>query len=108
MTATATEVLIIKLVHSRRDIMTSHQITAIRKPHRDSTHEHITHVKYDGAVHTREYVINLIEKGSDSFYVSVGGAKAWVVVVRPAYRDPYIKTTPDWTGKDNLLSLPEC
>ncbi len=89
--------------------MSQHQITAIRKPNRNSTHEHITHVRYDGVIHTREHVIRLIENRTDSFYVSVAGSVAWVTVVYPgAGRDPYIRTIPDWTGKDNLLNLPEC
>ena len=89
--------------------MASHQITAIRKPDRNSTHEHITHVKYDGTVHTREYVISLIRARSDSFYVKVGTSLAWVEIVNPGFpRSPFIRTTPDWTGKDNLLALPEC
>lgn len=89
--------------------MASHQITHIRKPNRDSTHEHITHVGYDGYVHTREEVIRLIENKTDSFYVSVGGVTVWVEVVYPGGgRSPYIRTKPDYTGKDNLLSLPSC
>jgi len=89
--------------------MISHQITAIRKPYRYSSHEHITHVKYDGLVHTREQVISLINTRTDSFYVKVGTAIAWVEVVYLGFpHSPYIKTYPDYTGKDNLLSLPEC
>lgn len=89
--------------------MSSHQITAIRKPNRDSSTEHITHVKYDNIIHTREEVISKIENHTDTFYVSVGGATARVEIVYPGYgRIPYIKTLPDWTGKDNLLSLPDC
>jgi hypothetical protein len=89
--------------------MTSHQITAIRKPDRNSTHEHITHVKYDGRVQTREYVISLMRARTDSFYVRAGIDLAWVEIVNPGFpRAPYIKTVPDRTGKDNLLSLPEC
>jgi hypothetical protein len=89
--------------------MVKHQITAIRKPNRYSTHEHITHVKYDGTVHTRENTISLIRAGTDAFYVKVGTNLAWVEVVYPGFPpSPFIRTTPDWTGKDNLLSLPEC
>ena len=89
--------------------MNQHQIVAVRKPHRHSEVEHITHVKYDGVVHTREEVIRRITAGTDSFFVRVGTTTVWVIVVRPGYpRDPYIKTLPDWTGKDNLLALPEC
>jgi hypothetical protein len=89
--------------------MSSHQITAIRKPNRDSSHEHITHVKYDGYIHLVEEVINGIFRRTDSFFVKVDGSTAWVEVVpASAFRRTYIRTRPDWTGKDNLLSLPEC
>ena len=88
--------------------MATHQIIAIRKPNRNSTHEHITHAKYDGLVHPVEHVIRGITNGTDTFYVKVGGAMTWVEVVRPSTYSIYIRTRPDWTGKDNLLSLPEC
>jgi len=89
--------------------MISHQITAIRKPDRHSTHEHITHVKYDGVVHPRADVIKGILNRTDSFFVKVGGAMTWVEVVPASYyHEAYIRTKPDWTGKDNLLSLSEC
>lgn len=88
--------------------MQSHQIVAIRKQNHYSSHEHITHVKYDGGVHSREHVIGLIDSRTDRFYVKVGGSEATVQVVRPMGRDAYIKTIPDSTGKDNLLSLPDC
>lgn len=88
--------------------MANHQITHIRKPDVNSSLEHITHVKYDGIVHTREEVIRLIDNRTDAFYVSVPAGTAWVEVVRPAGRSAYIKTKPDSTGKDNLLSLPQC
>ncbi len=88
--------------------MQQHQIVAIRKPLRFSDVEHITHVKYDGAIHTREEVIRRIKARTDSYFVRAGGALAWLEVVEPYGRDPYIRTKPDWTGKDNLLSLPEC
>ncbi len=88
--------------------MQQHQIVAIRKPNRYSELEHITHVKYDQSVHTREEVIRRIKGRTDSFFVRVGTTVAWVEVVEPYGRNPYIRTKPDWTGKDNLLSLPEC
>lgn len=88
--------------------MQQHQIVAIRKPNRHSNVEHITHVKYDEAAHMREEVIRRMKARTDCFFVRVGSAVAWVEVVEPYGRDPYIRTKPDWTGKDNLLSLPEC
>ena len=90
--------------------MTKHRITHIRKPDRDSSVRHITHVKYDGDVHTREHVIKLIEAKTDSFYVEEQGQHSDVHVVHPTYGNPYIRTAPDENGeaRDNLLSLPEC
>jgi hypothetical protein len=88
--------------------MQQHQIVAIRKPNRYSELEHITHVKYDGSVRSREEVIRHIKAQTDSFYVKVGQTIAWVEVVEPYGRNSYIRTKPDGTGKDNLLSLPEC
>ncbi len=74
-------------------VMQQHQIVAIRKPNRSSETEHITHVKYDGTVHTREEVIRRIEARTDVYFVRVGGLIVWVVVVRTYGRDPYIRTT---------------
>ncbi len=90
------------------------QITCITKPTHNSPVEHITHV---GGYADRpwkltvEDVIRLIEsRDSDhlDFYVKVGNAQADVYVVSPQGRRKYIKTQPDSTKKDNLLSLPEC
>ena len=89
--------------------MQEHQIVAKRLSDSNGGLEHITHVKYDNAVHTRGEVIRAISARTDAFFVRGGGAITWVEVVHPGYpRDPYIRTRPDWTGKDNLLSLPDC
>jgi Protein of unknown function (DUF3892) len=91
------------------------QITCIRKPDRYSPVEHITHVGGFGSSQltlTVEEVIRRIEsRGADheDFYVRVGNDQASVIVVpaTPTKRK-HIKTRPDSTQKDNLLSLPEC
>jgi hypothetical protein len=89
--------------------MTDHQIVAVRKPDRNSPVEHITHVQYDGVIKTREYVISLIENKTDRFYTNVAGTGAWIEVVSPGNgRSKYIRSVPDGTKKDNLLSLPPC
>lgn len=89
--------------------MTSHRITHIRKPDRDSTHEHITHVAYDGYVHTREEVIRLIEAKTASFYVLENHNRSEVGVVHPDRpRLPFLRTHADGKWNDNLLSLPPC
>jgi hypothetical protein len=91
------------------------RITCINKPDRFSPVEHITHVGGFGTSQwklTVEDVMRRIEsRGPDheDFYVRVGNAEANVVVV-PAtpHKRKHIRTTPDWTRVDNLLSLPEC
>jgi hypothetical protein len=90
------------------------RITCINKPDRNSPVEHITAVGGFGSSQwklTVEEVIRRIDsRGTDheDFYVHVGNAEANVFVVSPAGRRKYIKTEPDYTKKDNLLSLPEC
>jgi hypothetical protein len=90
------------------------QIKCVTKPDRASTTEHITRV---GGVGTApwslpvETVIQRIEsRGSDheDYYVQVGNAQADVIVMSPPGRRKYIRTEPDQTKVDNLLSLPPC
>jgi hypothetical protein len=88
------------------------QITCITKPDRDSPLEHITAVGGNPSwTLLVETVIQRIEsKGPDheDFFVHVGRDEANVIVVSPIGRRKYIKTVPDATQKDNLLSLPPC
>jgi hypothetical protein len=51
--------------------------------------------------------INSIKNSTRSFYVSAGGHIADVVIAIHNGNE-YLKMQPDATGKDNLLSLPEC
>lgn len=88
--------------------MNKHQITHIRKTDVYSNHERITHVKYDGIVHPVIDVITDITSGRGTFYVQVGIYTTLVEVVRPFGRPAFIRTRPDSTGKDNLLSLTQC
>jgi hypothetical protein len=87
------------------------QITCITKPNRQSTVEHITHVGGYGSKHWKlnvETVITRIEGKIENFFVKVGHNEADVVVMSPTGRRKYIRTEPDLTKVDNLLSLPEC
>lgn len=90
----------------------SFQIKCINKPNRDSRVEHITHVGGFGTEPwklTVEDVMQRIQSGSESYFVRVGNAEAKVVVVQATLlQRKHIKTTPDLTQTDNLLSLPEC
>jgi hypothetical protein len=88
------------------------QITCITKPNRESPVDHITHVGGYGTSPwklTVEDVIQRIESGREQFFVHVGLYEADVIVVpETAHKRKHIKTKPDATQKDNLLSLPEC
>ncbi len=87
------------------------RILCINKPDRQSPVEHITHVGGYGNSQWKlavETVIQRIEAGEEAFYVRVGEDEADVQVVSPPNRRKHIKTKPDRTQRDNLLSLPEC
>ena len=88
-----------------------YRVTHIRKPGgAHNTHEHITHIRiqqdpgtsvYDETVET---AITSIKSGS-RYFVRRGGFEIDVEVASRNGRE-YIKTKPDSTGVDNLLSLP--
>lgn len=88
------------------------QITCITKPDPHSSHEAITNVGGTKANGGRFYITrtecaNDITTGRESYFVQVGSDKVDVT----AYERNgtwYIKTKPDYTQKDNLLSLPQC
>lgn len=52
-------------------------------------------------------VIGEIDNGEESYFVEVGGQRVDVIV---ATREgtKYLRTDPDKTTENNLLSLPEC
>jgi Protein of unknown function (DUF3892) len=90
----------------------TNQVTCITKPHPHSPLEHITHIggrnPQGGYFYiTREAAIAGIESGQWSFHVKVGRYDVPVVV---ATRNgvKYLKTRPDGTTRDNLLSLNQC
>jgi hypothetical protein len=90
----------------------ANRITHIRKPNVNSTVEHITHVKgssSSGGVFelTVKEVIDSIKKGNYEFFVQVAGSQVIVTYQKSAVGNEYIKTEPDGTLKDNLLSLPQ-
>jgi Protein of unknown function (DUF3892) len=86
-------------------------ITAIEVSEKPPKFEHITKVKFlnpsgtTGTYTTAKMVEHLAKNDN----VSVGGPNgpAKVRVVQPkGGGDPYLRTTPDGTTADNLLSLP--
>jgi hypothetical protein len=90
------------------------QITCITKPDRYSDHEAITRVgglTANGTAFniTREQCADDIPLKHESYFVQVGSDKVGVFAYRRAVGGPwFIKTTPDATEKDNLLSLRDC
>lgn len=87
--------------------LTRHRIVAIRKAHRKTGSDYISHVGIlngSGAIValSRSQVAEWIERKRNSFYVLGGdGSQAEVVV-----EQHWIKTHPDSNPADNLLSLP--
>jgi hypothetical protein len=87
-------------------------INCIRKPDRQSRHEHITHIGniQGNWMMTREAAIVGIDAGTQAFYTVdlTTGARAYVGVVRPAGRAPYLQTHADGKWNDNLLAQADC
>ena len=92
--------------------MPEYHITCINKPHRESTHEHITHIgNLEGKWRlTREAAIMKIESNTDRFYTieRQTGKRCYVGVVKEPGKNPYLKTQADGKWNDNLLAQPEC
>jgi len=70
-------------------------------------HERIQALGGVGWYRSEDEVISDIERGVNSYYVSVNGRTVPVVV---AYHNgrKYLKTAADGYSPDNLLALPEC
>ena len=90
----------------------SHRITCITKPDRENTHEAISHVGgIDSAGSrfyiTREQTYDYIKTGH-SFHVVVDRYDIPVIAYEKNGYGKYIRTKPDSTLKDNLLSLQSC
>jgi len=92
--------------------MSEYEVNAINKPHRQSPHEHITHIGNNNADWrmTREEAIRRIETRQDSFYTvdRTTGKKIPIEVVREAGKVPFLRTKADGKWNDNLLAMPEC
>jgi hypothetical protein len=88
----------------------SNRITHVRKPEAHSTLEHIEALKGtdpDGKEWeaTVSDIIFAIKHGRE-FYVEVGRYKFAAVIATSRAGHEYIRTRPDLTMLDNLLSLP--
>ncbi len=92
--------------------MAEYQVTCINKPHRESTHEHITHIGdlTEKWRLTREAAIAQIDAKQSEFYTidRTTGKKCYVGVVRDSNRAPFLRTHSDGKWNDNLLAQPEC
>lgn len=92
--------------------MANAQVTCITKSISNGQHEHITHLgnKAGNWIWTREQVIASIEASTNTFFVEapLTGKRAYIGVVRPVGRAPYLRTHADGVWNDNLLSLNQC
>lgn len=94
--------------------MASYRVVCITKPDVNSSTEHITEIGYYESAFkpkvtiSTEEAIKRIDANSSEFYVSTPQGTAYVKVERPIGRRAYIRTVPDRTEKDNLLSLQQC
>jgi hypothetical protein len=89
-----------------------YHVNCIRKPDRQSRHEHITHIgnTQQAWLLTRESAIRRIDSGEAAFYTidDTTGKKMYIAVVREAGKAPYLRTHADGKFNDNLLAQPEC
>jgi len=88
------------------------QVHCVNKLDRYNPHERILNIGGFNSDGTRwklsqRQAIDGIKEGKWAFYVSRGGATIDVVIAVHMGNE-YLKTRPDHTGADNLLSLPEC
>lgn len=92
--------------------MSEYQVTCINKLHRESPHEHITHIgnPVAGWRVTRDLAIQHIESNTHQYYtIDRGtGKKCYVGVVREGGKHPYLRTHADGKWNDNLLAQAEC
>lgn len=90
---------------------TSHQVTCIKPDGTDSDQRIDAIGGTDGGGWSLliDEAISGIENGKWSFWTSVNGNRADVIVaVRASSRRKYLKTTADGIEPNNLLSLPTC
>lgn len=92
--------------------MNEYQVTCIRKPNRESRHEHITHIgnQQDNWMLTREAAIRKIDAKTGAFFTvdKTTNKRAYVGVVRESGKDAYLRTHADGKWNDNLLAQAEC
>lgn len=82
------------------------RIECVNKEPRNDIHKQIENVGGSNWKITQDKCIEEIEAGTE-YEVSVGGVTAKVVIAKHDGHK-YIRTDPDKTTDNNLLSLPEC
>ena len=92
--------------------MTEYEVTCIDKPHRDSTHEHISHIgnMKEGWRLTRMSAIAHIDSKADAFYIvdRSTGKRCYLGVMREQGKAAYLRSYSDGKWNDKLLELEEC
>jgi hypothetical protein len=87
-------------------------VNCIRKPDRQSRHEHITHIgnSQQNWLLTREAAIQRIDSGNEAFYTVdvMTGKRMSIAVVREPGKALYLRTHADGKFNDNLLAQDEC
>ncbi|NLT84894.1 DUF3892 domain-containing protein [Leuconostoc sp.] len=86
----------------------SYEITHVRLDNvYNGSEDLITDVKLsDGAIESVDSVVIFIDSQMDYFFTDHLGSKAQVDSVHPEGKPAYIRTKPNQTTTDNLLSLP--
>ena len=91
----------------------THEVTCITKPNPQVTTAHITHIGYLSPAGSRIIItvheaVNRIDANRQEFFIRTVQGSAYLEVVRPTGRDPYLRTVGDDTTTDNLLNLASC
>lgn len=86
----------------------AYQIIAVRLDFEFyKTEDHITEVKlYDGTIETVPQVVKYIDSNYRYYFTSSNRNEVDVEAVHPNSGAAYIRTKPNNTTRDNLLSLP--
>ncbi|MCC8439214.1 hypothetical protein CRI85_02475 [Leuconostoc pseudomesenteroides] len=86
----------------------AYEITHVRVDSEyNKSEDHITDVRLsDGTSETVSQVVSFIDSKMEYFFTDHLGSKAQVDSVHPTGRPAYIRTKPNQTTTDNLLSLP--
>jgi Protein of unknown function (DUF3892) len=90
---------------------TRRRISCINKQDHPNPHEKILNIGgiFDGEgwKYSQARAVAFTERGVYSFYMTIGKSVIDVIVATHNGHK-YLKTQPDASGNDNLLSLPEC